>query len=129
MKKELMTLAVGTVVLAIKGNSAQASGFIEDSTAKLELRNLYYGYDTRDTHRDSVSEWGQGFIFNGKSGFTEGQIGLGLDVIAGLGIKLDAPGPGSVFPRDFDGEAVNEFSHFGLQLKLALAKQKLAWVL
>ncbi|WP_139139516.1 OprD family outer membrane porin, partial [Pseudomonas sp. GTC 16473] len=54
-----------------------------------------------------------GFVLNVQSGFTQGVVGFGVDAIATLGIKLDAPGAGSVFPRENDGEAVDDFSRGG----------------
>lgn len=110
---------------------ATAAGFIEDSKSTLTLRNFYINQDTRNQDSPSVEEWGQGFIFNYESGFTEGPIGFGVDALGLYGIRLDSGGdqdkagierrPGSVFPTD-DGEAVNEFGRLGLTGKIRVSR-------
>lgn len=121
MRRTTLGLAVAA---ALFGYAAQgyAAGFIEDSTARLDLRNFYYNSDVRSSHSPTVEEWGQGFVLNVQSGFTQGVVGFGVDAIATLGIKLDAPGPGSVFPRENDGEAVDDFSRGGLTGKVRFSK-------
>lgn len=57
-----------------------AAGFIDDSSAKLALRNYYFDRDYKGTSVQSVArEWAQGFILNVSSGFTQGPIGFGLN--------------------------------------------------
>lgn len=110
MKKQLQGFALGTAVLGSLLETANGAGFIEDSKATLDLRNFYYNSDTRDTHKATVDEWGQAFVLNVKSGFTTGTIGLGLDVIGTYAVKLDSSGPGALFPRKRNGQAVDDFS-------------------
>ena len=67
------------LALAVSLGAAQqaaASGFIDDSKASLDLRNFYYNQDTRNAKAASDKEWGQAFMFNYQSGFTEGTVGL-----------------------------------------------------
>ena len=122
MKKQLQGFALGTAVLGSLLETANGAGFIEDSKATLDLRNFYYNSDTRDTHKATVDEWGQAFVLNVKSGFTTGTIGLGLDVIGTYAVKLDSSGPGALFPRKRNGQAVDDFSRGGLTGKLQFAK-------
>ena len=74
----------------------QAGGFIEDSTAKLEARTVYFNRDFRDGSTSSPQgaskreETAQGFILNVQSGYTEGTVGFGLDALGMLGLKLDS---------------------------------------
>ncbi|MBC8786647.1 OprD family outer membrane porin [Pseudomonas fluorescens] len=113
---------------------AAASGFIDDSKANLDLRNFYYNQDTRNTKAASDKEWGQAFMFNYQSGFTQGPVGLGLDLQALYGLRLDASGragkagedttPGSVFPLS-DGKAANDFSKVGATGKVHLSQTQL----
>ncbi|MGE8406657.1 MAG: OprD family porin [Pseudomonas sp.] len=76
--------------------SAQAGGFFEDSSARLESRNVYFNRDFRDGHSSSAQgaskreEWAQGFILNMQSGYTEGTVGFGVDALGMYGIKLDS---------------------------------------
>lgn len=115
--------------------TASAAGFVEDSKATLELRNYYFNQDYRNgtAAPSKQEEWGQGFILNYSSGFTQGPIGLGLDALGMLGIRLDS-GKGThynptstnqagfVFPTDGDGRAVSNFSSLGLTAKVRVAK-------
>ncbi|MCE5980870.1 OprD family porin [Pseudomonas sp. LF19] len=76
--------------------STQAAGFLEDSSAKVEARNVYFNRDFRDGHTSSSQgaskreEWAQGFILNVQSGYTEGTVGFGVDALGMLGFKLDS---------------------------------------
>ena len=66
---------------------------LDDSKANLTFRNFYYNHDLRDSTapaQSKLEEWAQGFIFKGESGFTDTTIGVGFDVYAGLGVKLDS---------------------------------------
>lgn len=74
--------------------SAVAAGFIEDSKASLTLRNLYINTDNRNgpANPSKQEEWGQGFLLNYTSGFTEGTVGFGVDALGLLGVRLDSGG-------------------------------------
>ena len=87
MNKSTLALAVAVGVVA---QQAGAAGFIEDSKASLGLRNFYYDLNTKNTANNNgeAQEWGQGFIFNYSSGFTQGTVGFGADAFAYGGIKL-----------------------------------------
>ena len=122
------------IAVGLLAQQASAAGFIEDSKATLGLRNFYYDLNTKNTANNNgeASEWGQGFIFNYTSGFTEGTVGFGLDAVGLLGVKLDSGGsntkagrdrtPGQLFPLDTDGSAEDEFSKGGLTAKVRLSK-------
>ncbi|MCP1482104.1 MULTISPECIES: OprD family porin [Pseudomonas] len=135
MNKSTLALAVAVGVLA---QQAGAAGFIEDSKASITARNFYINTDNRDgTAKPSKQEeWGQGFIFNFASGYTEGTVGFGVDAIGLLGIKLDsgkgtaynagsANKGGTVFPSNGDGRAVDDFSSLGLTAKVKVSKTEL----
>lgn len=74
----------------------QASGFLEDTTAKIESRTVYFNRDFRDGHTSSDQgaskreESAQGFIFNLQSGYTDGTVGFGIDALGMLGFQLDS---------------------------------------
>ncbi|AVX89439.1 MULTISPECIES: OprD family porin [Pseudomonas] len=74
----------------------QASGFLEDTTAKIESRTVYFNRDFRDGHTSSDQgaskreESAQGFILNLQSGYTEGTVGFGIDALGMLGFQLDS---------------------------------------
>ena len=132
MKKSTLALAVAVGVLT---QQASAAGFVEDSKASITARNFYINNDNRSGPEkpSKQEEWGQGFIFNFTSGYTEGTVGFGLDAIGLLGIKLDSGKGtaynsgsvnkgGTVFPSDGDGRAVDDFSSLGLTAKVKVSK-------
>lgn len=110
---------------------ALSEGFIEDGKASVLMRNYYINQDTRHQSAPSTDEWGQGFIFNYQSGFTQGPVGFGLDVLGLYAQRLDDGGnadksgisrkPGSSFPTD-DGHAVNDFGRVGVTGKIRISK-------
>lgn len=135
MNKSTLAMAVAVGVLA---QQAGAAGFVEDSKATLGLRNFYINTDNRDgtANPSRQEEWGQGFIFNFASGYTQGTVGFGVDAIGLLGVKLDsgkgtaynagsANKGGTVFPSDSDGRAVDDFSSLGLTAKAKISKTEL----
>ncbi|WP_339428588.1 OprD family porin [Pseudomonas taetrolens] len=111
---------------------SQAGGFIEDSSAKLEARTVYFNRDFRDGSSSSPQgaskrdETAQGFILNLQSGYTEGTVGFGLDALGMLGLKLDSspadsnsgllPSTGSDPRRSKD-----QYAKFGLTAKMRVS--------
>ncbi|WP_434573689.1 OprD family porin [Pseudomonas sp. Z3-6] len=134
MNKSTLALAVAVGVLA---QQAGAAGFIEDSKATLGLRNFYINTDNRDgtANPSKQEEWGQGFIFNFTSGYTQGTVGFGVDAIGLVGVKLDSGKGtaynatnnkgGTVFPSESDGRAVDDFGSLGLTAKVKVSKTEL----
>ncbi|WP_285415516.1 OprD family porin [Pseudomonas sp. efr-133-TYG-5] len=91
------SFGVGAVLLCVGVSvPAQASGFLEDTTAKIESRTVYFNRDFRDGHTASDQgaskreESAQGFILNLQSGYTEGTVGFGIDALGMLGLQLDS---------------------------------------
>lgn len=66
------------------------ANFIDDSQVSVTARNFYLDRNLTDpaVTQPAQKEWVQGFILNAKSGYTEGVVGLGLDLYAGVGFKL-----------------------------------------
>ena len=132
MKPSKIALAVAFGIFAQQASAA----FVEDSKASLDLRNFYYDRNDKNTadNRNEASEWGQGFIFNFQSGFTEGTVGFGVDAIGLLGVRLDGGGdgdttdsrkPGQLFPTENNGKAVNDYSKAGVTAKARISKTEL----
>lgn len=110
---------------------ADEGGFIKDASATLQARNYFFSRDFSDirgTEKSMAQEWAQGFILNFKSGYTPGLVGVGVDAIGTLGLKLDS-GKGRVnsglLPVQADGEAADSYSRLGAAVKLRLAKTEL----
>lgn len=109
--------------------AAGEQGFVEDSTLKLINRNFYFNRDFR-SRDDGVfnprqqsyrEEWAQGFQAFFSSGYTEGTLGVGVDVHGLLGLKLDSGGGTSgtnLLPLDSRNRAEDDFSAAGGALKL-----------
>ncbi|MFC3607071.1 OprD family porin [Stutzerimonas tarimensis] len=124
-----ISLATLGATLAIP-SLAQAA-FIEDSKATLELRNFYMNRDFRDAApgaQSKAEEWAQGFILRYESGFTEGDIGFGVDAIGLLGVKLDS-GPGragtGILPGGFGDDVPDEYSQLGAAAKAKISNSTL----
>ena len=127
-RKTLLTLTT-CGVSALLLPSLQAAGFIEDSKASLELRNFYLNRDFRENAgQNKREEWAQGFILNLQSGFTEGTVGLGLDAIGMLGLKLDSSKDRSgtdLLPRDSKNRPEDDYSKLGVTAKVRFAESQL----
>lgn len=132
MNKSTLALAIAGGLLA---QQAVAGGFIEDSKATLGLRNFYINQDNREgtNNPSKQEEWGQGFILNYTSGYTEGTVGFGVDALGLLGVRLDSGKGthfnngsnaygGTVFPSESNGRAVDNFSSLGLTAKVRFSK-------
>ena len=134
MFKSTLTAAVAAGLFA---QQATAAGFIEDSKATVTARNYYFNGDNRDgtAEPSKQEEWGQGFIIDYTSGFTQGVVGVGVDALGLVGIKLDSgkgtaynsgsASGGAVFPSDSDNRAVDQFGSLGLTGKVRVSKTEL----
>lgn len=108
----------------------QANDFIDNSNAKIAVRNFYYDRDFRDgSGQSQAQEWAQGFIANYASGFTEGTVGFGLNAIGMLGIKLDSgpgrTGTGILSYNATTHEVADDYSKFGIAAKARYSKSEL----
>ncbi len=106
-----------------------AEGFVEDGKATLTLRNFYMNRDFRDGPGPSKNEeWAQGFLLDYRSGYTTGTVGLGVDVLGKLGIKLDSGAGRSgtgLLPVQDDGQAADDYARLDPTAKLRLSKTEL----
>ncbi|MDH4554290.1 OprD family porin [Pseudomonas sp. BN417] len=117
------------LALACSGNAE--ADLVADSKASLELRNVYINRDFRQegAPQSKAAEWSQGFIARFESGFTEGSIGVGLDALGELGVKLDSSrdrrGTGLLPFGPTSKEPVDDYSELGLTAKLRASKSTL----
>ncbi|MCP2072691.1 UNVERIFIED_ORG: hypothetical protein J2Y77_002127 [Pseudomonas lini] len=97
-------------------------GFIEDSKATLNARNFYFerNFTSPGAPQNYAQEWTQGFILDLRSGYTQGTIGFGVDVLGKYAVKLDG-GAGHygalLLPKDDDGEPADSFGRLGAAIK------------
>ena len=84
----LIAIAVATAALPAQ---AEESGFVEGAKATLNLRNFYINrnFTNPANPQSKAEEWTQSFILDAKSGFTQGPVGFGVDVLGLLSVKLD----------------------------------------
>jgi hypothetical protein len=111
-------------------HSPAYADFITDSKASVDLRNYYFNRDFRQSGaaQSKAEEWAQGFVLRYESGFTPGVVGVGLDALGMLGVKLDSSssrtGTG-LLVTDRDGRTQDEYSKLGLTAKLRMAQTTL----
>ncbi|NIE77468.1 OprD family porin [Pantoea sp. Ap-967] len=118
--------------LLLAPTGTQAEGFSEDAKATLQLRTYYFNRDFKDPNAamNKVEELAQGFILKAESGYTPGALGLGLDGIAMLGVKLDSGAGRSgsdLLPRHDDGHGADDYGRAGLALKARFSATELRY--
>ncbi|SFP71938.1 outer membrane porin, OprD family [Geopseudomonas sagittaria] len=123
-------LALGILAAAMAIPAVSQAALVEDSKASLELRNMYLNRDFRDgAASPSYGEtWAQGFIAKFESGYTEGTVGVGVDALGLLGVKLDSSRDrtaGNMLPLETNGDPVDEYSQLGLTAKARISKSTL----
>jgi hypothetical protein len=133
-----MTIKFGSQLFAFGALNALAMGvahadFLKDGKASIDTRNYYFSNDYReDAGQNKAQEWAQGLTFKYLSGFTEGDVGFGLDAAMMVGIKLDSSPDRSgsgLLSRDaepraggasYSREAKDEYSKLNLTGKVRL---------
>lgn len=135
MKPIAQFVSLSAMGLALTLPMAANAAFIEDSKASLELRNFYMNKDWRDSTWGGQSyneAWAQGFIFKYESGFTEGTVGVGVDLHGFAGLKLDSGGgrntPGNgLLPSRASGQKSphKSYGHAGATFKAKLSESTL----
>lgn len=129
MKWSMIALAVsaGTSQLAMASAQDESKGFIEDSKLNVKTRMLYFSRDFRNNSsadKSRVEETGLGFVGTFESGFTQGTVGVGVDAIGMLGLKLDS-GKGragtGLFPTGSDGRSQDDYSKGGGAVKFRIS--------
>ncbi|PWE46795.1 OprD family porin [Pseudomonas prosekii] len=133
------SLGFGALVLCAGFTApVQASGFIDDTTAKIESRTVYFNRDFRDGHTSNDQgaskreESAQGFILNLQSGYTEGPVGLGIDAIGMFGLKLDSSADSSnsgLLPSSGENPrgSKDQYAKLGLTAKVRMSRSVLKY--
>ncbi len=118
-------MSIAGVCSALIPPFAYANTFIDDSKVSLTSRNYFLD---RDYQAESVypaaRDWAQGFIFKAESGYTEGLVGVGLDVQAFAGFKLigdnDYAGTGLLPVDKASNERANSYGEIGVTGKVKI---------
>ncbi len=130
MTRKIRTTHALTCLLATLAGSAHAD-LVKDSKASIEARNMYMNRDFRQggAPQAKAEEWAQGFTARFESGFTEGTIGVGLDAIGQMAIKLDSSrdrrGTGLLAYGAQSLEPEDNYSELGLTAKLRASRSVL----
>ncbi|UVM58430.1 OprD family porin [Pseudomonas sp. B21-012] len=109
---------------------ASAAGLVDDTTASLNLRNFYHNRNFVNPAypQGKAEEWTQSFIFDLRSGFTQGTLGFGVDLLGLYSVKLDG-GRGTagtqLLPVHDDGRPADDFGRLGVALKARYSKTEL----
>ncbi|WP_405120444.1 OprD family porin [Pseudomonas leptonychotis] len=123
----LLSLAISTAFLA----PAAHADFVADSKASLSTTNIYLNRDFREgSGQNKREEWGQGFLLDIQSGYTEGTVGFGLDALGMLGVKLDSGGGRTgtdLLPVQDDGGTPDQFGRMGLTAKVKISNTELRY--
>ncbi len=123
----LLAIAVASAALPVM---AEESGFLEGAKVNLNLRNFYMNRNfTNPTKtQGKAEEWTQSFILDAKSGFTQGTVGFGMDVLGLYSLKLDGgrgTGGTQLLPLDHDGRPADNFGRLGVAFKAKLSQTEL----
>ena len=123
----LLSLAISTALFA----PAAHADFVADSKASLSTTNIYLNRDFREgSGQNKREEWGQGFLLDIQSGFTEGTVGFGLDALGMVGVKLDSGGDRTgtdLLPVQDDGGTPDQFGRMGLTGKVKISNTELRY--
>lgn len=124
MKKTAVAVAVAASALGM--SQFAVADFVKDSKLSLDLRNYYFNQGTDEfngTEEVKGGQWGQAFMLNYKSGFTEGAVGFGVDLFGAVGYRLADHGDytkGMLFQHDGE-EAHDRLNKAGATVKARVA--------
>lgn len=110
--------------------SVWAGSFIDNSSVELTTRNFYFDRDYQEQSAyPAAKDWTQGFILKANSGYTEGTVGFGLDVLATAGFKLDADaehgGTGNLPIDTRTNEPADSYGEIGVTAKAKMSQTEL----
>lgn len=134
LKKRICLLALGiaTASQAMANDQEAAKGFVEDSHLDLFFRNAYIKRDKKYGTEDQA-EWGQAATATFTSGFTQGTIGIGVDVFGMYAVRLDG-GKGrsgaagiDFFKQGDSGSAADDLSKGGAAVKFRISNTVLKY--
>jgi len=101
---------------------AAETGLLDGATARLDLRNFYINDNfvgDRAT-KGKAEEWTQSFILNARSGFTQGAVGFGADLLGIYSVKLDGgrgTGGTQLLPLHDNNAPASDFGRLAIAFK------------
>ncbi|MCV4284898.1 OprD family porin [Pseudomonas capsici] len=118
------------ITASLSPTFTQAAGFVDDAKVGLNLRNFFINrnFVDPDNAQSGAQEWTQNFILDARSGFTQGTVGFGVDVLGLYSLKLDG-GKGSggtqLLPIHDDGRPADDFGRLGVAAKARFSRTEL----
>ncbi|MNQ14857.1 Porin-like protein NicP precursor [compost metagenome] len=126
-----LSIALGLALAGCASSALAAEqGFVEDAKVTLGLRNFYINRNFVDPAfpQGKAEEWTQSFILDARSGFTQGAVGFGLDVLGMSAFKLDG-GKGTrntgLLPVHDDGRPADNYGRLAVAGKARLSNTEL----
>lgn len=109
--------------------AAEPEGFIEDAKGSMTLRSYYMNRNyVKHANTGQAEAWTQSFILDMRSGFTQGTLGFGVDVLGLWAVKLDG-GAGSggtdLLPVHHDGSQAKDFGRLAIAPRMRFAKTEI----
>ncbi|WP_256665952.1 OprD family porin [Pseudomonas sp. 8Z] len=109
---------------------ATAGDFVDGAKVTLGMRNFYINRNFVDPAfgQGKAEEWTQSFILDARSGFSEGPVGFGIDVLGMSAFKLNG-GRGTrntgLLPVHDDGRTADDFGRLAVAAKAKLSNTEL----
>jgi len=131
---KLLALAVAAVscnfVLADEEkpyNQFESKGLVEDANVTLNMRNWYQEERSKRTGSRDLHDWSQGFNLRFESGYTQGDLGFGIDAWGLQGVKLSRDGGFGAIPNKGNGSAKKYWGRPGVAAKAAYSQTVLKY--
>ncbi|SCZ47314.1 outer membrane porin, OprD family [Pseudomonas sp. NFACC48-1] len=129
LNRSVLLVCVGS---PFDGQAAENVGFLESSSATINLRNAYINrnftnpsYPSKANPQNKAEEWTQSFILDARSGYTPGPVGFGVDLLGLYSQKLDGgkgTGGTQLLPIHDDGRPADDFGRLGGALKAKVSQ-------
>jgi len=125
--RTLLAIAMASATLPA---TAEEHGFVEDAQANLNLRNFFINrnFSNPAFPQSKAQEWTQSFILDARSGFTQGTVGFGADVLGTFSEKLDGgkgTGGTQLLPLDGNGRPASNFGRLDVAFKAKISNTEL----
>ncbi|WP_338525948.1 OprD family porin [Pseudomonas batumici] len=125
--RTLLAIAMASATLPAM---AEEHGFVEDAQANLNLRNFFINRNFTNPAfpQSKAQEWTQSFILDARSGFTQGTVGFGADVLGTFSEKLDGgkgTGGTQLLPLDGNGRPASNFGRLDVAFKAKISNTEL----
>ncbi|MCU1739011.1 MULTISPECIES: OprD family porin [unclassified Pseudomonas] len=108
---------------------SDAKGFVEGASVGVVLENYYFNRTKQPQGSNDQKDWTQGVLGKASSGFTQGTVGVGVDVFGDAGFKLDGTddhtGTGNL---SHGASGVNDsFGKAGADVRVRISKTQLTF--